>query len=458
MNQHKRDEFGEKPLGSLLLQQAVPASVGILVMSIYGVVDTIFVGLWVGSLGIGAITVILPVTFLIGSVGMAIGVGGASIISRAFGRKDDVTARRTFGNQVLLTGFLGIIFISGGYFFLDEIVALFGGRGEIEPLAAEYFLIVLLGVPFLAIAMMCNNVIRAEGYPRTAMLTLIIPAVVNIILDPILIVYFEMGIAGAAWATAISYMASSAYAVFFFVFGDSKLKLKVSDLKPDFLLIREILSLGSVTFARQGTISFLSIVLNNSLFIYGGETGLSIYGIINRVMFLANFPVLGITQGFLPIAGYNFGAKKPERIRKLIRIAVGSATGIALVIFSIIMLGAPWFVQWFTNEQELIDATVPALRIVFLATPLIAVNLIGSAFFQSAGRAFPALVLAVSKQGLLLIPLILVLPLSLGINGIWIAFPLADTGAAIITGIYYKMKFKETIQNPEPDAKPLPQD
>lgn len=427
-------------------------------MSIYGVVDTIFVGLWVGSLGIGAITVILPVTFLIGSVGMAIGVGGASIISRAFGRKDDVTARRTFGNQVLLTGFLGIIFISGGYFFLDEIVALFGGRGEIEPLAAEYFLIVLLGVPFLAIAMMCNNVIRAEGYPRTAMLTLIIPAVVNIILDPILIVYFEMGIAGAAWATAISYMASSAYAVFFFVFGDSKLKLKVSDLKPDFLLIREILSLGSVTFARQGTISFLSIVLNNSLFIYGGETGLSIYGIINRVMFLANFPVLGITQGFLPIAGYNFGAKKPERIRKLIRIAVGSATGIALVIFSIIMLGAPWFVQWFTNEQELIDATVPALRIVFLATPLIAVNLIGSAFFQSAGRAFPALVLAVSKQGLLLIPLILVLPLSLGINGIWIAFPLADTGAAIITGIYYKMKFKETIQNPEPDAKPLPQD
>lgn len=436
MSTNSRDDFGIKPLGQLLRQQAIPASAGILVMSIYGIVDTIFVGLWVGSLGIAAITVVLPITFLIASIGMAIGVGGASIISRSFGEGEEEKAYRTFGNQVGLTLTFGILFVILGFLFIDEILALFGGRGDVQEPAMQYFSIVLIGAPFLAWAMMSNNVIRAEGFPRIAMLTIMIPAVVNIILDPIFIIWLDMGLEGAAWATTISYISSAFFATWFFLKGKSQMKLTKQYLKPDLPIIRETIALGSVTFARQGTISILSIILNNSLFIYGGAIGLSIYGIIGRLMMFANFPVLGITQGFIPIVGYNYGAKLMDRVAKIIQLSMLSATLIAFGIFSVIMIFTPQIISIFTNEPELISRTTPALRLVFLATPLIAINLLGGAYFQAIGRATPALILSISKQGILLIPLILILPVYFGMNGIWYAFPIADTGAALIT-LYY---------------------
>lgn len=417
-----------------------------MVMSIYGIIDTIFVGLWVGSLGIGAITVVLPITFLIASVGMAIGIGGSSIISRAFGEENDEKAYHTFGLQIMLTLVLALSCVGAGFFFTDAILAAFGGRGDVQEPAREYFSIVLLGVPFLAIAMMSNNVIRAEGFPRIAMFTIMIPAVVNIILDPILIVYFDMGLAGAAWATAFSYMASALFVAWFFLFGGSQMRLQKMYFVPDFRLLREMLGLGSVTFARQGTISLLAIVLNNSLFLYGGELALSIYGIISRLMMFTNFPVLGITQGFVPIVGYNYGARLLERVSRLIRLAMFSATGVALCIFTGIMIFAPHIVSIFTNDEQLIRETVPALRTVFLATPLIAVNLLGSAYFQAVGRARPALILALSKQGFLLIPLIFLLPLQFGISGIWMAFPMADVGAALITAFYFRRRYADTLE------------
>lgn len=448
MKENKRDAFGTEPLGRLLRQQAIPASVGILVMSIYGIVDTIFVGLWVGSLGIAAITVVQPITFLIASVGMAIGIGGASIISRAFGEENEERAFRAFGNQVGMTITLGLFFVILGFLFIDQILTLFGGRGEIQEPAREYFAIVLIGVPFLAWAMMSNNVIRAEGYPRMAMMVLLIPAVVNIILDPIFIIYLDMGIAGAAWATTLSYIASAVFALWYFTGGKSQMMISRKYLKPDKLIIREITSLGSVTLARQGTISVLSIILNNSLFVYGGELGLSIFGIIGRLLMFANFPVLGITQGFIPIVGYNYGAKLKERVTKLIKLSVLAATLISLGIFTVIMIFAPHIVSVFTNDAELIERTTPALRRVFLATPLLAINLLGSAYFQAIGRARPALILSLSKQGFLLIPLIFTLPLFFGINGIWFSFPIADIGAALITIYFLKYHRKSTENNP----------
>jgi putative MATE family efflux protein len=441
LNRNHLDAFGTEPLGRLLRQQAIPASAGILVMSIYGIVDTIFVGLWVGSLGIAAITVVLPITFLIASIGMAIGVGGASIISRGFGEGDDEKAFRTFGNQAGLTLFLGMVFMIAGYLFIDQILALFGGRGDVQEPAREYFRIVLLGVPFLAWAMMSNNVIRAEGYPKIAMSTILIPAVVNIILDPIFIVWLDMGLEGAAWATTISYIASAAFATWFFIRGKSQMKITAKYLQPDIVIIREISSLGSVTLARQGTISILSIVLNNSLFIYGGEMGLAIYGIIGRLMMFLNFPVLGITQGFIPIVGYNFGARLMERVERIIRLSMLSATLIALGIFSLIMIFTPQIVSVFTNDEILIRETIPSLRLAFLATPLIAINLLGSAYFQAIGKARPALILSLLKQGFFLIPLIFLLPLMFGINGIWFSFPIADTGASLFTLWYMKNKY-----------------
>lgn len=448
------DKFGTQPLGKLLRQQAFPASIGILVMSIYGIVDTIFVGHFVGADGIGAITVVLPITFLIASIGMAIGVGGASVVSRALGDNNKEKAYFTFANQVMLTVVFALVFVVVGYVFSDQIIRIFGGNGSIHAPALEYFGIVLIGIPFLAWSMMSNNVIRTEGYPKIAMIIMIIPALLNVILDPIFIVYFDMGLAGAAWATTISFIGSALFAFYHFSLGKSQLSFaaKYFIIKPT--IIGEIASLGAVTFARQGVISILATVLNNSLFYYGGEQGLSVYGIINRVLMFANFPVLGITQGFVPIVGYNFGAKLKTRVRDIVKLAIIWATAFALIIFALLMFFAHEIPYLFTKDISLITDSGDAIRIVFFATPLLAVSLIISAYYQAIGKALPALLLALTKQGFFLIPLVLILPMYLGLNGIWMAFPIADIGAALVSYIYYKVSKvrypdKEIVSNPD---------
>ena len=250
-----KESFGTEPLSKLLKAQSIPASIGILVMSVYGIVDTIFVGRWVGAYGIGAITVVMPITFLISSIGMAIGVGGASIISRAFGEKNDEKAFKVFGNQMVLTLSLAILFVVLGYLYQDSILNAFGGKGKILQPARDYFGITLIGVPFLAWAMMSNNVIRAEGYPKMAMLTLLIPALTNVFLDPIFIIGFDMGIKGAAWATSISYITSALFTIWFYIKGNSQLKINIGCIQPNIPIIKEIGAIGSVTLARQGAIS-----------------------------------------------------------------------------------------------------------------------------------------------------------------------------------------------------------
>ncbi|GLR17049.1 MATE family efflux transporter [Portibacter lacus] len=440
---NKSTSFGTEPIINLLRQQAIPASIGILIMSIYGIVDTIFVGRWVGSNGIAGVTVVFPITFLISSFGMAVGIGGSSVLSRALGNDENKKALTTFGNQVLLTLVLAITFMVVGFVFEEEILNAFGGKGEVLQPAKEYFHIVLFGVPFLSWAMMANNVIRAEGFPKVAMVTMIVPAVMNLILDPLFIGYYEWGMAGAAWATVIGYIASAIFTLWFFLFGKSELNLSIRSLAPNWGIIKEISAIGSVTLARQGTISVLAIILNNALFNTGGALALSAYGILNRMMMFANFPVIGITQGFMPIAGYNYGAKFWGRLKETVNISIKTASIIAVIIFTCIMIFAPSIVKIFTTDQELIEIAIPALRIAFLATPLIALGLIGSAYFQAIGKALPALLLTLTKQGFFLIPLILILPPIFGVNGIWYSFPIADIGAASITYFYLRKQMRK---------------
>lgn len=448
------DKFGTAPLGKLLREQAIPASIGILTMSIYGIVDTIFVGRVVGPYAIGAITVVLPITFLIASIGMAIGVGGASVLSRAIGDQKREKAFLTFGNQVILTLLFSLLFVGLGYFFRCEIIYLFGGHGEVHEPAVDYFKIILIGIPFLAWSMMSNNVIRAEGYPRVAMIVMIIPAIINLVLDPLFILVFEWGLAGAAWATTLSYIAAALFTIYHFKSKRSQMPLNGKYCKLNLGISKEILGLGTVTLARQGVISILATVLNNSLYTYGGEMALSAYGIISRVMMFAYFPILGITQGFIPIVGYNFGARNEKRVRGIVRLSIFSASFFALIIFAVLMIFASDISSVFTKDQRLVDETAPAFRTVFLATPLLAVSLIISAYYQAIGKAWPALILALTKQGFFLIPLVLILPIFYGINGIWMAFPIADIGAALASYLYYKFtKTKypsgESYSNPD---------
>ena len=425
--------LGTESINKLLVSQSVPASIGILVMSVYMIVDTIFVGHWVGSLAIAAITVVLPITFLISSVGMAIGVGGGSIISRALGAQDNEKAQLTFGNQITMVTGLVLIAVTFGYFLDDQILHVFGAQGNILEPSREYYHIILLGIPFLAPAMMANNVIRAQGFPKVAMNIMLVPAIANLILDPIFIYFLEWGLAGAAWATIISYFLSFLYAVHFLASSKSELKIKWSHLSLDSNIVKEINSLGLVTLARQGAVSILSIVLNHSLFKYGGEIYISVYGIINRILMFVLFPVIGLAQGMLPIAGYNYGAKDYDRVLEVIKKAILYATALAIIIFALILLGRDLMVHIFTTDVELLEITPPAILIVFLVTPFIPIQLIGAAYFQAIGKVKPALILTLTRQGLFLIPLVYILPNYFGIHGIWMSFPVADTLSASVT-------------------------
>jgi len=429
--------LGTDDIKELLWKQAVPASIGILFMSVNIIVDTIFVGQWIGSLAIAAVSVVLPITFLISSLGMAIGIGGSSIISRALGARDHEKARQTFGNQIMMTLTLALFFVIAGLLFGEEILLLFGANGAIMTPAREFFYPVLLGVPFLALCMMGNNVIRAEGQPKFAMMAMIIPAFGNIFLDILFIKVFNMGMFGAALATTISYFMCFAYILWFFVFK-SELKPQLTDYLLKTELVKEISSLGLVTFSRQGVVSLLAIILNHTLFVYGGEAAVTVYGIISRMLMFALFPILGITHGFLPIAGYNIGAEKFNRVKEVISVAIKYAALLASIIFIIIVIFSKQIVSVFTNDITIIEQTPEAMIWVFAATPIIALQLIGAAYFQAAGKAIPALLLTLTKQGFFLIPLVLLLPKYLGIFGIWVAFPISDVLATLITAYFLR--------------------
>ncbi|SDR91617.1 putative efflux protein, MATE family [Polaribacter sp. KT25b] len=426
-------ELGTEKISKLLIKQAVPATIGILVMSLNMIVDTIFVGQWVGVLAIAAITVVLPIAFLISSIGMGIGIGGSSIISRALGAKDTEKAFLTFGNQVSLTVILAILFVILGSVFSVPILNLFGAKGDILPIASKYFSVVIYGVPFLAFAMMGNPTIRAEGKPKFAMYAMMIPAVLNVVLDVVFIKFFNWGMWGAGLATSISFASSGLYILYFFLSSKSQLKIIPKNFKLDPKILREIVELGGVSIVRQGAISILMIVLNYSLFTYGGEISISIFGIINRVMMFSLSPVLGVSQGFLPVAGFNIGAEKNERVKETIKKAIWFGSILGTIIFIGIVILKEEIIWIFTDDITLLDKTPNAMLVVFLVTPIVTMQLIGSAYFQAAGKALPALFLTLLKQGIFLIPLAYILPKFYGINGIWWSFPIADILSTIIT-------------------------
>ena len=419
-------ELGTEKISKLLIQQAVPAAIGILVMSLNMIVDTIFVGQWIGVLAIAAITVVLPIAFMISSIGMGIGIGGSSIISRALGNENSEKALLTFGNQISLTSILALLFVLLGNIYSTEILSLFGAKGAILDPAQAYFDVIIYGVPFLTFAMMGNPVIRAVGKPKFAMYAMLIPAVVNITLDILFIKYMHLGMYGAGLATAIAYASCGLFILFFFIAKKSELKIIPKNFGLDFSIVNEIIRLGGVSIARQGTISVLMIVLNYSLYTYGGEISISIFGIINRVMMFALFPIMGITQGFLPIAGYNYGAKKYDRVKETIQKAIVYGCVVAGFIYIMIVVFAKEIIGVFSTDATLLAATPRAMLLVFLASPIIAIQLIGSAYFQAAGKALPALFLTLLKQGFFLIPLAYILPMYYGVDGVWYSFAIGD--------------------------------
>ena len=448
MNQSTSNSFGSESIGKLLIKQAVPASIGILVMSLNILVDTIFVGHWIGSQAIAAINVVLPVSFFIAALGMAIGIGGSSIVSRALGANEKSKALKTFGNQVTMTIALTLTLVFFGLYYIDNIIPLFGGKGTIFEPAKIYYQIVLYGVPFLALSMMGNTIIRAEGKPKYAMYAMMIPSITNLVLDILLINVMDMGMIGAAWATTGSYMLCFIFIFWFFISKNSEMKISLVHFKLQRSIVSEISNLGSVTLSRQAIVSITYLLMNNILFDFGGETSVTSYAIVSRMLMFALFPIFGITQGFIPIAGYNYGAQNYDRVKQAIRIAIIYAMVMASLVFVLLISFPELITRMFTTDSLVIEKTPTAMRWVFAATPIIAVQLIGSAYFQAVGKAIPALLLTLSRQGFFFIPLIFILPLWYGELGVWIAFPVSDVLSTLLTAyiLYREVSVKLTLK------------
>ncbi len=428
------EALDSEKIPKLLLKLSIPSTAGMLAMSLYNLVDTIFVGRGVGSLAIGGLTVVMPLQMLIFAVAMTFGMGGSSVISRALGARDNDRAQRTFGNLITLTLIMSILILLLGYGLTETVLFLFGGQAEILPYARDYFIYILAGTPFLNFAMIFNSLIRAEGNARTAMFTMVIAAVINIVLDPVFIFGLHMGVKGAAIASVISQVITFFYIVFYFGSGKSSFHFKLENLKPDGSIIREIFALGATSMGRHGAGSILAAILNHSLYSYGGGIAVAVYGIINRVLRVVFMPMFGLVQAFMPITGFNYGAKKYKRVLETFKISNAWATYISIGLFLVMMIFAKPVLQIFSNDTALIEEGKTALRLIMLFVPVVGFQIISTGYFQAIGKAVPSFLLAMSRQVLFLLPLILIMPAYYGLDGIWYSFPIADFLSAAAVG------------------------
>lgn len=427
--------LGSQPIPKLIIAQAIPAALGILFMTVNILIDTVLVGRWIGPLAIAVLSVVTPAVFFIGSVGFAIGVGGSSVISRALGEGNHEKALAAFGHQILFTAVITLSLAAAGLLFSEQILSFLGADGKILEPAKVFYIPILMAAPLQALLGMGSAVMRAENQANYGMATIIISAVANILLDILFIKILDWGILGAALATALSFGLAFLFLLWFFIFKSS-FRLKPKHFSVNWKLSEEIGGLSFATFARQGVITILSVLLNTTLFKHGGENAVTVYGIASRVLMFALFPVNGITEGFLPVAGFNFGAKKFPRVRESVKVSVKFAGLLAILIYIGILLLAEPIVMLFTEDKNILKEAPNALRWIFAASPVIALQLIGAAYFQAAGNARKSLLLTLSKQGFFLIPLVLVLPNFFGIFGVWVAFPVADVLATLLTTFF----------------------
>lgn len=431
-------ELAQADILKLLIKFSIPAIVGMVVNSLYNVVDRIFVGHGVGSLAIAGITASMPMFNIIMAFGMLFGLGGASLISIRLGQQNHKDAETVLGNGLLILVGTGILITVFGLIYIDPLLHLFGARGEVVPYAKDYLRIILYGATFQYVGFGLNHYIRAEGNPKIAMLSMIIGAVMNTILDPIFIFIFNMGIKGAAIATIISQAASMIWVVSYFFTGKSVLRLRRKNFKINWTVTRRMMAIGSAPFAMQLAASLLNIILNNSLYNYGGEIAMSAIGVIMSVSMLILMPIFGINQGVQPIIGYNYGAERYDRVKKALKLAILIASAITTLGFIITQLFSKQLIQMFNREDlELLTMGSRGLRIYMFMLPIVGAQIISSNYFQATGKPLLSMILSLSRQVLFLIPAVLILPrlFDLGLTGVWIAGPTADFLAFLVASV-----------------------
>ncbi|MBR2959302.1 MAG: MATE family efflux transporter [Bacteroidales bacterium] len=427
-----------KPIGTLLLQYALPAVITQVISSVYNIVDRVFLGQYVGALAIAGLAITMPIMNIIHALGSLVGVGASSRMSIVLGRKDVRWAEKILGNSMLLTFFFGFLFVSGGYLFMDRILEMFGASQDTIGYAREYMLIVLPGMFFTTMSFNLTGLIRASGYPTKSMWIMAGGAILNIFLDALFISVLGWGIAGAAWATTISMFTTAIVAVAHFVMPRSFIRFKRHAWAPKLYIFRNVLLIGMSPFLMNFAASFVVALLNRQLIRYGGDLAVGAYGVVNTFgAFLVMF-ILGLCQGMQPIAGYNYGAGHNHRLREVFTLTMKVSLTVGVVGALLAMIIPRLILRAFTDSEELIAIGIPAMRYLNVMMPLIAFTITNSQFFQSIDKPWIAIVTSLSRQVLFLIPLMFVIPYFMvqaggdGLTGVWVTCTTCDVLGAVL--------------------------
>ncbi|PRR83274.1 MATE family efflux transporter [Clostridium vincentii] len=440
----KQNILGEEKISKLLLKFSIPAIIGMLVNALYNVVDRIFIGNIpdVGGIALTGVGLTMPIMTIILAFGMLIGIGTSARISLKLGEGKKDEAEKHIGNAFILILIISAAITILGLIFLNPILNIFAASPETEGYARDYMGIIFAGTIFSMMSFGLNHSIRSDGSPRIAMHSMLIGAIINIILDPVFIFTFNMGVKGAAIATVISQIASTIWVVYYFTKGKSNIKIKKENLKLDRTIIISIFSIGMSPFSMQVAQSVVQVLANNALKEYGGDLAIGAMTIINSIAMMFLMPIFGLNQGSQPLIGYNYGAKKYDRVKQTVKYAAIAATIMVTLGWAATQAVPELFIKVFNSDPELIDIGKNGLRIFLFMLPVIGFQVISSNYFQSIGKAKVSMFLSLLRQVILMIPCMIILPKFFGLNGVWLSGPVCDSIASVITGIMFYRSVK----------------
>ena len=435
--------LGEEKIGKLLLIYSVPAIIAMVASALYNITDSIFIGHGAGAMAISGLAITFPLMNLAAAFGSLVGAGGAAIMSLRLGQKDYSAANKILGNVLMLNVSIGILFTIIMLIFLDPLLIFFGATEQTLPYAHDFMFVILLGNVVTHLYLGLNALLRSLGRPMIAMYATIASVILNLILNPLFIFKFGLGIKGSAMATVISQSIVMIWQIILFLDKKNEIRIKKTIFKFNLKICKDIFSIGMAPFLMNLASCVIVILINKGLVRHGGDLAVGAYGIVNRISFLFVLIVFGLNQGMQPIAGYNYGAKLYKRVSRVLFIAIIFATVVMITGFVVVQLFPRTIASFFTDDVNLINLTVEGLRYVFICFPIIGFQMVASTFFQSIGKAKKAIFLSLTRQVIFLIPFLIILPNFWGIIGIWLSLPLSDLFSTILTLILLIAQFKK---------------
>jgi putative MATE family efflux protein len=438
--------LGTEDVRTLLLQYAIPSVIAMTASSLYNITDSIFIGHGVGALAISGLAITFPLMNLSAAFGSLVGVGASALMSLRLGQKDYDTASNILGNVITLNLILGITYTVFILIFLKPVLLFFGASADTLPYARDFMVIISLGNVITHMYLGLNALLRASGNPRRSMFATIYSVIINVILAPFFIFVLRWGIRGAALATVIAQLSMLVWQIMHFSNKQNFIHFQKGTFRLRRKIVHDSMSIGLSPFLMNIAASIIVIIINQGLVRHGGDLAVGAYGVINRIGALFVMVVFGLNMGMQPIAGYNFGAGQYDRVNRVLKLTVILATGVMTIGFLLGEIIPRAVASAFTDDEELIGIAVEGMRIVFIFLPLIGLQMVASTFFQSIGKVGKAIFLSLTRQVLLLLPLLIVLPKIYGVKGVWYSMPAADLLSFIIAVWLLLAQYRDSVK------------